>query len=113
MSSEFDEGQKITSGNFCGRNLFPLKAWEIDGRFSSRYLYMVMDYMAGGDLATLMDGYDFTVQWVRFYCAEMILAVDVIHKMGFVHRCVWNRPSSKSRYPACVIPPKKLSDLTL
>ncbi|XP_028966927.1 rho-associated protein kinase 1 [Galendromus occidentalis] len=53
-----------------------------------KYLYMVMDYMAGGDLATLMDGYDFTVQWVRFYCAEMILAVDIIHKMGFVHRDV-------------------------
>lgn len=51
-----------------------------------RFLYMVMDYMAGGDLANLLDVYDFSEEWARFFCAEMVLAVDVIHQMGFVHR---------------------------
>lgn len=51
-----------------------------------RFLYMVMDYMAGGDLANLLDVYDFSEEWARFFCAEMVLAVDVIHRMGFVHR---------------------------
>ncbi|XP_022645200.1 rho-associated protein kinase 1-like isoform X2 [Varroa destructor] len=54
----------------------------------SKFLYMVMDYMAGGDLANLLDVYDFSEEWARFFCAEMVLAVDVIHQMGFVHRDV-------------------------
>ena len=53
---------------------------------NSRYLYMVMDYMPGGDLVNLMAKYDLPEKWAKFYCAEVILAVDSIHSMGFVHR---------------------------
>lgn len=53
-----------------------------------RYLYMVMDYMPGGDLVNLMTNFDVPEKWAKFYCAELILAVDSIHKMGFVHRDV-------------------------
>ncbi|XP_076440022.1 rho-associated protein kinase 2-like isoform X2 [Babylonia areolata] len=54
----------------------------------TRYLYMVMDYMPGGDLVNLMSNYDVPEKWAKFYCAEMVLALDAIHSMGFVHRDV-------------------------
>lgn len=53
-----------------------------DGRF----LYMVMDYMPGGDLVNLMSNYDVPEKWAKFYCAEVVLSLDAIHSMGFVHR---------------------------
>merc|ERR1719249_193564 len=40
----------------------------------SRYLYMVMDYMPGGDLVNLMSNYDVPEKWARFYTAEVVLA---------------------------------------
>ncbi|CAL1673317.1 unnamed protein product [Lasius platythorax] len=53
-----------------------------------KYLYMVMDYMPGGDLVNLMSNYEVPEKWARFYCAEVVLALDAIHLMGFVHRDV-------------------------
>ena len=53
-----------------------------------RYLYMVMDYMPGGDLVNLMSNFDVPEKWAKFYCAEIVLAVNSIHEMGFVHRDV-------------------------
>lgn len=54
----------------------------------AKYLYMVMDYMPGGDLVNLMSNYDVPEKWAKFYCAEVVLALDAIHSMGFVHRLV-------------------------
>ncbi|GIX66903.1 rho-associated protein kinase 1 [Caerostris darwini] len=54
----------------------------------SKNLFMVMDYMPGGDMVNLMSNYDVPESWSKFYCAELILAVDAIHQMGFVHRDV-------------------------
>ena len=51
-----------------------------------KYLYMVMDYMPGGDLVNLMSNYDIPEKWAQFYCAEVVLALNAIHMMGFVHR---------------------------
>ncbi|KAL1123816.1 hypothetical protein AAG570_001587 [Ranatra chinensis] len=53
-----------------------------------KFLYMVMDYMPGGDLVNLMSNYDVPEKWAKFYCAEVVLALDAIHSMGFVHRDV-------------------------
>nr|XP_023829330.1 rho-associated protein kinase 2 [Salvelinus alpinus] len=52
------------------------------------HLYMVMEYMPGGDLVTLTMNYDMPEKWVRFYTAEVVLALDAIHYMGFIHRDV-------------------------
>uniref|UniRef100_A0A7M4F8R2 Rho-associated protein kinase 1 n=1 Tax=Crocodylus porosus TaxID=8502 RepID=A0A7M4F8R2_CROPO len=52
------------------------------------YLYMVMEYMPGGDLVNLMSNYDVPEKWARFYTAEVVLALDAIHSMGFIHRDV-------------------------
>ncbi|NP_001171981.1 Rho kinase [Strongylocentrotus purpuratus] len=53
-----------------------------------KYLYMVMDYMPGGDLVNLMSNYEIPEKWARFYTAEVVLALDAIHSMGFIHRDV-------------------------
>ncbi|XP_044739220.1 rho-associated protein kinase 2 isoform X2 [Chrysoperla carnea] len=53
-----------------------------------KYLYMVMDYMPGGDLVNLMSNYDIPEKWAMFYTMEVVLALDAIHSMGFVHRDV-------------------------
>lgn len=34
----------------------------------------------------LMSNYDVPEKWAKFYCAEVVLALDAIHSMGFVHR---------------------------
>uniref|UniRef100_A0A8C1K3F9 Rho-associated protein kinase 2 n=1 Tax=Cyprinus carpio TaxID=7962 RepID=A0A8C1K3F9_CYPCA len=51
-----------------------------------RSLYMVMEYMPGGDLVNLTSTYDVPEKWAKFYTAEVVLALDAIHSMGFVHR---------------------------
>ncbi|XP_061563390.1 rho-associated protein kinase 2-like isoform X2 [Cololabis saira] len=53
-----------------------------------RHLYLVMEFMAGGDLVTLTMNYDIPEKWARFYTAEVVLALDAIHSMGFIHRDV-------------------------
>ncbi|XP_061125774.1 rho-associated protein kinase 2-like isoform X4 [Syngnathus typhle] len=53
-----------------------------------RHLYMVMEFMAGGDMVTLTMNYDIPEEWARFYTAEAVLALDAIHSLGFIHRDV-------------------------
>lgn len=51
------------------------------------YLYMVMEYMQGGDLISwLVEKQVFSVDATRFYIAEMCAAVASVHEMNFVHR---------------------------
>ena len=46
-----------------------------------------MDYYCGGDLLTLLSKYDhLPEEWACFYCAETVLAIDSLHKIGYVHR---------------------------
>uniref|UniRef100_A0A8C5EQ24 non-specific serine/threonine protein kinase n=1 Tax=Gouania willdenowi TaxID=441366 RepID=A0A8C5EQ24_GOUWI len=52
------------------------------------HLYMVMEFMPGGDLVTLTMNYDIPETWACFYTAEVVLALDAIHSMGFIHRDV-------------------------
>ncbi|XP_034039314.1 rho-associated protein kinase 1 isoform X2 [Thalassophryne amazonica] len=70
---------------------FADSAWVVQLFFAfqdDRYLYMVMEYMPGGDLVNLMSNYDVPEKWARFYTAEVVLALDGIHAMGFIHRDV-------------------------
>ncbi|KAG8438071.1 hypothetical protein GDO86_008671 [Hymenochirus boettgeri] len=52
------------------------------------YLYLVMDYYVGGDLLTLLSKFEDRLpeDMARFYLAEMVLAIDSIHKLKYVHR---------------------------
>ncbi|KAK2853168.1 hypothetical protein Q7C36_008369 [Tachysurus vachellii] len=53
-----------------------------------RFLYMAMEYMPGGDLVNLTSTYDVPEKWAKFYTAEVVMALDAIHSMGFIHRDV-------------------------
>ncbi|XP_025028620.1 myotonin-protein kinase isoform X5 [Python bivittatus] len=52
------------------------------------YLYLVMDYYVGGDLLTLLSkfGDRIPLEMARFYLAEMVMAINSIHSLGYVHR---------------------------
>ena len=51
------------------------------------FLYLVMDFLPGGDLMNLLMKKEIlTEDEARFYTAEMILAVDSVHKLNCIHR---------------------------
>ncbi|KJE91706.1 Cdc42-binding protein kinase beta [Capsaspora owczarzaki ATCC 30864] len=52
------------------------------------FLYLVMEYYSGGDLLTLMSRYNDRLpeDMARFYMAELVLALESIHRLCFVHR---------------------------
>lgn len=48
-----------------------------------------MEFLPGGDLMTMLIKYDtFSEDVTRFYMAECILAIEAVHKLGFIHRLV-------------------------
>ncbi|CAI5655240.1 serine/threonine-protein kinase LATS2 [Oreochromis niloticus] len=50
-------------------------------------LYFVMDYIPGGDMMSLLIRMGvFPELLARFYVAELTLAIESVHKMGFIHR---------------------------
>lgn len=53
------------------------------------FLYMLMEFLPGGDLMTMLIKYEiFTEDITRFYMAELTLAIEAVHKLGFIHRDV-------------------------
>ncbi|XP_061074303.1 myotonin-protein kinase-like isoform X2 [Conger conger] len=52
------------------------------------YLYLAMDYYVGGDLLTLLSkfGDRFPEEMAHFYLAEMVMAIQSVHRLGYVHR---------------------------
>ncbi|XP_055907798.1 serine/threonine-protein kinase greatwall isoform X2 [Eupeodes corollae] len=54
---------------------------------SVSYVYLVMEYMVGGDLKSLLAMYGFFDEpAARFYVAEITLALQYLHEHGIVHR---------------------------
>lgn len=53
----------------------------------SEYLYLIMEYLPGGDMMNLLMRKD-TLSEVeaRFYIAESVLAIESIHKHNYIHR---------------------------
>jgi len=51
------------------------------------YLYLVMEYLAGGNMLNLLykEG-NLSEETARFYIAETILGVQKVHELGFVYR---------------------------
>ena len=50
-------------------------------------IYLVMEYMVGGDLKSLLAMYGFFEEFAaRFYTAEICLALQYLHGQGIVHR---------------------------
>ncbi|KAJ1677751.1 Serine/threonine-protein kinase, partial [Spiromyces aspiralis] len=64
--------------------------WVVQLYFSfqdARCLYLVMEFLPGGDLMTMLIKYDiFPDEVTRFYMAECVLAIEDVHRLGFIHR---------------------------
>ncbi|KAH1588588.1 hypothetical protein KXW65_008809 [Aspergillus fumigatus] len=53
----------------------------------SAYLYLLMEFLPGGDLMTMLIKYEiFSEDITRFYMAEIVMAIEAVHKLGFLHR---------------------------
>ncbi|KYO31717.1 citron Rho-interacting kinase isoform A [Alligator mississippiensis] len=81
--SFFEEERSILS-----RNISP---WipQLQYAFQDKnHLYLVMEYLPGGDLLSLLNRYEDQLDesTVQFYLAELILAIHSVHQMGYVHR---------------------------
>ncbi len=64
--------------------------WIVDLKASFQeddFLYLVMEFLPGGDFMNLLIEKDkLTEEEARFYIAELILAVESIHKLDCIHR---------------------------
>ncbi|KAM7258269.1 hypothetical protein ACFE04_014010 [Oxalis oulophora] len=53
----------------------------------AEYLYLIMEYLPGGDMMTLLMREDtLTEDVARFYIAQTVLAIESIHKHNYIHR---------------------------
>lgn len=54
---------------------------------SKEHVYLVMEYMIGGDLKTLLHNLVFFDEKMAiFYLSEIALALDYLHQHGIIHR---------------------------
>ena len=54
---------------------------------SKKYLYMVMEFMKGGDFASLLEEFgSFDEDTAKYYLAQIVLALDYLHQNGVIHR---------------------------
>jgi serine/threonine protein kinase len=51
-------------------------------------LYLIMEFVAGGSLKALIDLKDEPMDELdaKFYVAEMIMGIEEVHSLGFIHR---------------------------
>ncbi|EUC54695.1 AGC/NDR kinase, partial [Rhizoctonia solani AG-3 Rhs1AP] len=67
--------------------LYAMKQAKKDIFQDQDHLYLVLEFMGGGDLLNLLIEKDiFEEDFARFYIAEMVLAIEQCHKQGFIHR---------------------------
>ncbi|CDF40779.1 Serine/threonine protein kinase Nuclear [Chondrus crispus] len=51
------------------------------------HLYFIMEYLHGGDMMTMFIRKEFLPEdWARFYIAELVVAIDALHRTGIIHR---------------------------
>ena len=52
------------------------------------FLYLIMGYYSGGDMLTLLSKFEDVLveDMARFYLAEIVLAIDSVHRLNYVHR---------------------------
>ncbi|OMO91692.1 hypothetical protein COLO4_18161, partial [Corchorus olitorius] len=52
----------------------------------AEYLYLIMEYLPGGDMMTLLMREDTLTETVaRFYIAQSVLSIEAIHKHNYIH----------------------------
>lgn len=79
--------QVITERNVLALSTSPYCVHLFYSLQTSVYVFLVMEYMIGGDLKSLLtvSGY-FDESAARFYCAEIAMALEYLHKHGIIHR---------------------------
>lgn len=64
--------------------------WVVELKFSfqdERHLYLIMEFLPGGDLMTLLMRKDIlSEEESRFYIGETISAIEAIHNLNYIHR---------------------------
>ena len=64
--------------------------WIVDLKFSfqdQNYLYLGMEFLPGGDLMSLLMARDILPEKdAKFYAAEIVLAIESVHKLDCIHR---------------------------
>uniref|UniRef100_A0A336KC62 Serine/threonine-protein kinase greatwall n=1 Tax=Culicoides sonorensis TaxID=179676 RepID=A0A336KC62_CULSO len=69
----------LSRSPFCVNLLYSLQ--------SPQYVFLVMEYMIGGDLKSLLAMYGFFDETAaKFYASEICLALEYLHSHGIVHR---------------------------
>ncbi|KAF5269889.1 hypothetical protein FQR65_LT05688 [Abscondita terminalis] len=69
----------LTNCKFCVQLFYSLQ--------TTSSIYLVMEYMVGGDLKSLLSVYGFFDEnMAAFYVAEICLALEYLHKHGIIHR---------------------------
>lgn len=63
----------------------------------------------GGDLLTLLSkfGERIPAEMARFYLAEIVMAIDSVHRLGYVHRWVPHSLRGRARRGTVKIGPQK------
>jgi serine/threonine protein kinase len=71
-------------------DFYKQNAWVVRLYYSFQdalHLYLIMEYVPGGDLMTQLMKYEkFSEKVARFYLAEIVLAVGSIHRFNYLHR---------------------------
>lgn len=64
--------------------------WVVELKYSfqdEKHLYLVMEFLSGGDFMTLLIKKDIIPERdAKFYLAEIVLAIESLHKMNYIHR---------------------------
>lgn len=54
---------------------------------SKKFLYMVMEFMKGGDFSSLLENVGaFEEDTAKFYIGQIVLALEYLHSKGVIHR---------------------------
>lgn len=65
-------------------------SWVVELKYSfqdEKHLYLIMEFLAGGDLMTLLMRKDIlSEEESRFYIAETVLAIEIVHNLNYIHR---------------------------
>merc|ERR1719367_787964 len=69
----------LTNSPFCVKLFYCLQ--------SSNNIFLLMEYLIGGDLKSLLNIYGFFDEnMAKFYAAEIALALSYLHKHSIIHR---------------------------
>lgn len=53
----------------------------------TQHVYLAMEYVPGGDFRTLLNNSGvLKEEHARYYISEMFVAVNELHKLGYIHR---------------------------